>query len=191
MTKEELLGIFTHIPVLETERLCLRKLSETDAVDMYEYSKDPAVVEHLLWDVHPSCEYTAQYLAYLDGEYAMGRFFDWALVERASGKMIGTCGFTNIDTVNNSAEIGYVLNPAFRGRGIAPEAARAVIDFGFRTLGLMRISAICMAENQASLRVMQKCGMQREGLLRAAVYVKERYRDVIVASITAKEYLSN
>lgn len=183
MTQEELHAIFTDIPALETERLSLRRILPRDAIDMYAYSSDENVTRHLLWDPHPDPGYTAQYIEYLQTRYAVGDFFDWALIWKEDGRMIGTCGFTNIDLPNNNAEIGYVLHPDFHRRGIAAEAAKEVIRFGFSVLGLHRISAVCMKENTPSMRVMEKCGMTQEAVLRQAVFVKGTYRDVCIASV--------
>lgn len=191
MTREKLQKIFTHIPTLETEHLTLRRILPEDADDMFVYSSDLSVTKYLLWDPHPDLDYTRQYVDYLQERYAVGDFCDWALIFKHDGRMIGTCGFTNIDLPNAAAEIGYVLNPAYRGRGLAPEAARTVIGFAFEKLSLVRVSAICMKENTASLRVMQKCGMKQEGTLRNAVYAKGEHRDVIVCSVLKSEFEEN
>lgn len=188
MKQERLQAIFTAIPTLETPRLLLRRILPKDAKDMFDYSKRESVVRYLLWDVHPDEAYTASYIDYLQQRYEIGDLFDWAVVLKKEGRMIGTCGFTQIDTVNDTAEIGYVINDTYRGSGYAPEAAKEVIRFGFEKLGLMRISALCMRDNSASLSVMAKCGMQREGLLRSAILVKGRREDVHVAAVTRQDY---
>ena len=102
--------------------------------------------------------------------------------------MIGTCGFTSFSIENNSAEIGYVLNKNFWGKGIAPKVARMVMEYGFVELGLNRIEAKYMVENDSSRRVMEKCLMTSEGVLRSAIYSKNRYRDIGVYSILREEY---
>ena len=102
--------------------------------------------------------------------------------------MIGTCGFTRFDSANNSAEIGYVINPAYHGQGIATEAARAVIDFGFSELRLHRIEARHMVGNDASHRVMEKLGMKTDGTLREAYYVNGSYRTVVICSLLQSEF---
>ena len=109
---------------------------------------------------------------------------------RASGKMIGTCGFTSFDDDNNAGEIGYVLNPAYRGQGLMPEAALEVMKFGFLRLNLHRITARYMEGNAASRRVMDKIGMSFEGTFRRAVYIKGDYRTVSACAILREEFLS-
>ena len=188
MRKEELCRIFSHMPELQTERLVLRPLRVVDCADMYEYAKDPEVTRYLLWRPHTDVGYTRRYLEYLGGRYRLGAHYEWALIHRQTGRMIGTCGFVQIDLANNRAEIGYVLNPAYRGAGLIPEAARRVLAFGFKELGLNRIEARYMVENTASKRVMDKLGMHFEGVQRAAMLVKGAYRDIGVFSILATEF---
>ena len=182
------LKLFAHIPTLETERLMLRRIWPSDLEDVNEYSADPAVPRFLLWSPHGSKKQTAQYLRIVDRKYKKSEFYDWGVVYKETGKLIGTCGFTSFDVVNNSAEIGYVLNSSFWGKGLGSEAARAVITFGFEALGLNRIEAIFMPENNSSRRVLEKCGMVREGVKRQAIYTKGNYIDVEIYSITRAEY---
>lgn len=190
MKRQTIYHIFSHIPTLETDRLILRRMQLSDADDMHEYAKRDDVTRHLTWEPHPSILYTREYLAYVSVHYTAGDFFDWAVVERESERMIGTCGFTRFHCEADSAEIGYVLNPAFWGRGIATEAVGAVIRFGFERLELNRIEARFMDGNEASRRVMEKNGMRFEGISRQSMYIKGAYRDVGTCAILRRDYFS-
>ncbi len=191
MEREKLYKIFSDIPMLETERLVLRGMRGQDAEDMYEYASRSEVTEFLLWSEHKSLSYTKEYLKYIESRYSVGDFYDWAVTLKDSGKMIGTCGFAKIDTVNNSAELGYVLNPSYHKKGIAKEAAEAVIRFGFERLGLNRIEARFMEGNAPSLRVMEKLGMSFEGFEREAVFVKGSYKTVGKCALLSKNFFNN
>lgn len=188
MEREKIYRIFSDIPTLKTQRLILRGMREYDAEDMYEYASRSDVTEFLLWSEHKSLAYTKEYLKYIENRYSVGDFYDWAITIKESGKMIGTCGFAKIDTVNNSAEIGYVLNPKYHKMGIAAEAATEVIRFGFETLKLNRIEARFMEENIPSLHVMEKLGMRFEGFARDAVFVKGSYKTVGRSAILSKNF---
>ena len=179
---------FKRIPTIHTARLTLRKIDIRDLEDMYEYSKDIEVTKYLLWDCHHSIRHTAAYIKLLNKYYAKGLFYDWAIVENESGKMIGTCGFARIDDNNRCAELGYVLNRDYWGRGYAAEAARAVMDIGFNVLDLKRIEARFMADNVHSARVMEKLGMHFEGIKRAELFVKGSFRDIGYYSILQEEF---
>ena len=188
MKREAIYSIFSKIPTLETERFTLRKLSMDDTDDMYEYARRADVTEYLTWSPHAEKSYTFEYLSYLQKRYKTGDFFDWAVVCRDTGKMIGTCGFTRFDFQNDSAEVGYVINPEFHGRGIATEVCGRVIRFGFENLALNRIECRFIPQNLASRRVMEKNGMTFEGIKREGVLVKGEHRDVGVCSILRSEF---
>ena len=188
MEKYQILACFKDPPILRTKRLILRRLEKVDALDMFEYASDPDVTKYLLWDPHDSLKYTRRYLSYLQGRYKAGEFYDWAVIDRRTMKMIGTCGFTSFDFHNNSAEVGYVLNPEFWHRGIAAEALSEVLHFAFMILGLNRVEARYMVGNLDSRRVMEKVGMKFEGIARGAVYCKGRYVSVGICSILRSEY---
>lgn len=102
--------------------------------------------------------------------------------------MIGTCGFTNFDLENNSAEIGYVLNPNFWGMGFAAEAILRVMGFGFAELRLHRMKAKIMAGNRASCRVAEKCGMRHEATHIDGMRIKGNYETIEEYAILAGEF---
>ena len=191
MKKENLLHIFSHMPVLETERLLLRPLRVADTMDMFAYAHDEEVTRYLLWQPHRDAAHTRSYLEYLSGRYRIGMHYEWAVVLKAENRMIGTCGFVSVDCPNNGAEIGYVLNPQYRGQGLVPDAVDRVLRFGFEMLQLHRIEARYMLGNDASRRVMEKVGMRFEGVRRASIFVKGAYRDVGVCAILRPEFRLN
>lgn len=188
MKREKIYKIFSSMPTLKTERLIMRPMREGDAADMYDYAHREDVTAYLLWSPHPSVSYTRDYLKYIESRYTAGDFYDWAVIEKESGKMIGTCGFTKIDAPNNVGEIGYVLNPDFHGKGYGTEVASEAVRFGFDILGLHRIEAKFMEGNRSSRHVMEKLGMTFEGYSRDALFVKGKYRTVGVCALLAEDY---
>lgn len=188
MNRDEITRIFREPPVLSAERIFLRKMRKTDSYDMFEYSKRQDVTKYLLWEPHRDESYTYKYLTYVQSRYRSGDFFDWSVIYRENNKMIGTCGFTRINTDSNSAEIGYVLNPDYWGRGIAAEAVRRVMRFGFDELSLHRIEAKYMIDNIQSRRVMEKVGMTYEGVNRDSMFVRGNYVSVGVCAILSSEF---
>lgn len=188
MRKETIFRIFSKIPELETERLKMRKMLAMDATDMFDYARRPEVTKYLTWSPHPDVYYTREYLEYLDGRYRTGLFYDWGLIHKGTGRMIGTCGFTSFDMSANSAEVGYVLHPDFWGQGLAPEALRRVMQFGFEKMDLHRIEAHYMEGNERSRRVMEKLGMTFEGYRRDAMLIKGSYRTIGVCAILKDEF---
>ena len=188
MKKEKIYRVFSHLPDLTTQRLTLRRMMVADASDMFEYACRHDVTKYVTWHPHPDRAYTKEYLQYLGNRYAAGMFYDWAIVYEPDCKMVGTCGFTSFDFVSDSAEVGYVLNPEYWGKGIMQEALGRVLRFGFEELGLHRIEAKYIKENERSRHVMEKVGMTFEGILRESMLVKGNYVDVGICSILHSEW---
>ncbi len=184
----EIKRFFSKIPVIETDRLVLRKIKMCDVDDMYEYSKRSDVTKYLLWSPHPDKFYTAAYIRSLQGRYRRGDFYDWAVVLKESGKMIGTCGLTSVDADNNYCEIGYVISPDYHNRGYATEAVSRVLEICFDRFGFHRVEAMHIEGNEASASVMKKCGMSKEGVLRDYIFSKNEYKTVCIYAILANEY---
>ena len=190
MKKEKIYRVFSHLPELITDRLTLRRIQVTDYRDMYEYASRNDVTRYLTWYPHPDSAYTRDYIQYLEGRYAAGMFYDWGVIYEPDCKMIGTCGFTAFNCVSDSAEVGYVLNPDYWGKGIASEALERVLAFGFEELKLHRIEAKFMKDNERSRSVMERVGMTFEGYHREAMLVKGTYVTYGVCSILASEWFA-
>ncbi len=180
---------FPNLPELETERLLLRKMRLDDAGAMFAYASDPEVTRYVLWETHRSIEDSESFLGFAAEGYRRGDFGGWGVVLKDSGAFVGTCGI-DVDYApeHARAELGYVLSREHWGKGLMPEAVRAVIRFGFGRMRLNRLEARCIAENTASARVMEKAGMTYEGTLREREFIKGAYRDMKLYSILRREY---
>lgn len=188
--KSVIFNLFSKIPTLTTEHLTLRRMKPADAADMFEYACRSDVTEYLLWEPHKSLDQTRDYLHFLQTRYRTGDFYDWAIVDNHDKKMIGTCGFARLDFDNNLAEIGYVLNPVYWGRGLASEAVCRALEFAFMELNVHRVEARYIVGNDRSRRVMEKCGMSFEGIARSSMYIKGQYRDIGTCAIVSDEYIT-
>ena len=181
-------GIFSNLPILETQRLILRPLKMRDAHDLYAYARDPEVSRHVLWDAHESVWQSRQYLRAALRQYRRGLPGSFAITLRQSGRMIGTIGFMWVNTDHRSAEVGYSLARDYWNQGIMTEALGELIRYGFRSLNLNRIEAQHETENPASGAVMRKCGMRREGTLRQRLLNKGRFVDVELYAILRRDF---
>lgn len=185
-TNGNALPVFTYfsaLPVLETERLVLRPIKRKDAKDIYSFASDPEVARYVLWDPHRSIEDTRSYIRYMRNLYNRGLPASWAVTLRNSGRVIGTIGFMWYSESNSSAEIGYSFSRSEWTRGFATEALHAVIDSAFSVLPLNRIEAQHDIRNPASGRVMEKCCMKKEGLLRQRIRNKGELVDVVLYAV--------
>ncbi len=141
---------------LETERLILRPFAEEDAADLYDYAKDPRVGPPAGWKPHES---EAESLEIIRTVFAAPHVF--AVVEKDSGRVVGSAGFVGrhrTELPGPDDEIGYALRPDRWGRGYMPEAVRALLHYGFETMGLNTIWCGVYDFNRKSQRVAEKCG---------------------------------
>jgi len=179
--------VFKDLPELNTQRLLLRKLRPEDAENIFEYASDPQVAKEVTWDAHRSPADSLEFVKFNLGKYERGEVADWGLVLKENNKLIGTIGFVWWRPAHAKAELGYAMSRTYWGRGLMPEAAKAVMDFGFGRMKLHRVEARCNVTNPASERVMMKCGMKYEGLLRGAIWEKGVFKDLKIYSILDSE----
>ena len=180
--------IFRNLKTLETERLILRKMTLEDAEDMFEYASDPDVAKYTTWDAHQSLKDSKFFLKIVVERYKNRQITDWGIVHKEDGKFIGTCGFAECHLFHSRAEIGYAISRKYWRQGYMSEAVNAIIKFGFQTMNLNRIEARCDVENIASARVMEKVGMQFEGILRQHIFTKGKYCDLKIYSILRQDF---
>lgn len=143
---------------LETERLILRPLEESDAEDIHVVWSDPSTFEYLGSEPSETLQDTLDVIARVQERLRERGLALGAVVERASERVIGDCGLQHLEN-GEEVEVGYRMGREFRGRGYTTEAARAWLSHGLDTLGLERIVAVARPENVASTRVMEKAGM--------------------------------
>ena len=179
--------IFACLPELDTPRLTLRRMTMRDTDDVFAFSSDPEVARHCLWEAHQTRADSRMYLRWIRRQYRLGLPSSWGIVLKETGRLIGTIGFMWYAEDSDSAEVGYSLGRDWWHQGYAAEALRAVLAFGFDRLGLHRIEAQYETDNPDSGRVMAKCGMQPEGVLRGRVKNKGAYHDVALCAILRED----
>lgn len=147
---------------IETTRLIIRPFTfdDLDAYHRQIYS-DPDVTRYLPGGKPRSREATRDVIAYFIDHDTQYGFSIAAVLDKASGELIGHCGLHQFS--NGDVEIGYSFAKACWGQGFATEAGHATLRYGFETLGLHEIIALAFPANLASQRVMQKLGMTHEG----------------------------
>lgn len=182
--------LLKEIPVLETDRLLLRKIALTDVDDIFEFSSDPEVAYHMTWETNKSKEETlTNFLKSVIKGYDSGLSAEWAIVHKESRKVIGTCSLVDWSNEHYKAEIGYVLNRQYWGYGFTTEAVNEVITYGFDILQLNRLEGHCDIDNLGSEKVLIKLGMQYEGLLRKNEFIKGTFRDTKIFSLLKNDFL--
>ena len=180
--------LFDDMPRLETPRLILRRLEMRDAPDLFDYSRDPQVAKHVLWDAQTSVSEARAYVRYMLRRYRAGEPASWGIEDKETGRVVGTIGYMWYQRDNNACEVGYSLARRRWNRGYMTEALAEVLRFSFEELGVHRVEAQHEVENAASGAVMRKCGMRKEGTLRGRLYNKGRYVDVDLYAMLREDY---
>jgi RimJ/RimL family protein N-acetyltransferase len=174
---------------LTTPRLYLREFEADDWQAVQRYQSDPRYLRYYPWSTRSEVDARAFVQRFVGWQHEEPRYrYQLVIEQQASGKLIGCCGLRLPHADATIAELGYELNPACWGQGYATEAARALLDFGFGTLGLSLVRASCLAENHASLRVLARLGMHLEGRQPMQQWMKGRWWDALVYNIRASEW---
>ncbi len=182
---------FSPLPRLQSSRLLLRPLEIADTDDVYRFMSSPSVADQTMWQPHADRHASQVFVEQIIERYQTGRYFSWAVEELATHRVVGLCGFDGSwNQRHQRAELAYALNENYWGQGLMVEACTHILLFGFQSMGLHRVSAMCFTENYSSERVMQKLNMTYEGTLWDYVYVKGRFQTVKLYGLLAQEFFS-
>lgn len=150
--------------ILETERLRLRRPTAADARPLFEsYAQDPDVTRYLGWSAHTDLRETREFLARCDDAWEDGTANSYVIERDGDGEPLG---MIEIRIRGARVSCGYVLARRHWGQGLMPEAVTALRDWALGQPDLHRFWAVCDVENRGSRRVLEKAGMEREGILR-------------------------
>ncbi len=150
--------------IITTERLVLRKPRLEDAPLIFnEYAQDKEVTRFLLWRPHRSIEDTKLFLRRCIRNWDGSHEFTWIITLKDSSELMGSIALWREPT---GAMLGYTLSKRFWNSGYMSESVTAVSEWAIAQKDVFRVWAVCDTENVASARVLEKSGMQREGVLR-------------------------
>ena len=179
-------------PTIRTARLLLRPFARADASAVTEFAGAFEIADTTISIPHPySLELAIDWIAGHRRARQRGQGFRFAITQAESAQLVGCVELRNIDHEHAQAELGFWVATRFWRLGYASEAGSAVVRFGFESLGLNRIYAFHMARNPASGKVLQKLGMQREGVLRQRVKKWGRFEDVMAYAVLRSDVVSN
>lgn len=171
----------------ETERFWLRKIGPEDIETLFGYWSDERVTEYMnvtFTDVHEAEEM----VDLLNGLVETGEGIRWAIADKTSAKVLGSCGFHNIKSEHRRAEIGYELGREFWEKGVLQEVMQAVLEYCFNTMDFNRIEAFVMVGNTRSANALKRLGFHEEGTLRDYEFTRGQFRDQIIFSLLKREW---
>jgi len=182
---------------LETPRLILREIRETDFAAIHSMGGNPVNVEYMAWGPN-SEDGTRGFIAHAikDAQAEPRTNFEFAVVLKFTGQFIGTCGISREKDWHGrrfiNGNLGWILHMDHWKQGYGTELAAALIRFGFEALELHRIHVSCDAGNYGSYRVMERSGMRREAVLKEAILDRDgQWHDQYEYAILRDEWTHN
>jgi len=177
---------FTNIPI-ETRRLRLRALRESDAKDLFAIFSDPKVTRY--WGAAPwtTLEPAREMIA-ADLGSVVRTHLRLGVERRADARLLGTCTLFNFHEACRRAEVGYGLGRYAWGQGYMLESLSALLQYGFDVLNLHRVEADIDPRNESSSRILERLGFQQEGLLRERWIVGDEVSDTAYYGLLRSEW---
>jgi len=176
------------LPTLEAERVLLRRLTPGDDAGLLRVFGDAETMQW--WSHGPFTDLAAAttYRERIDYGLRSRSLFQWGIVARDGGLLMGTCTLSDWSSTHRRAELGYILHRDHWGQGLASEAVRAVLDFGFGTMRLHRVEADVDPENTASIALVERLGFNREGYLRERWWPHGTPQDSLIFGLLATDW---
>lgn len=179
---------FARFPRLETDRLKLRQISRFDAEAVFEFRKDYQVTKYNFGDAYTHINQAQKLIKNIQTEYDERKTIRWGITLKPDNHVIGMVGYNYWDQTDHRASIGFDLRQDQWRKGIMSEAVKAVIQFGFHTMGLNRIEADASIYNVGSIMLLKKVGFMQEGIQREQYYEDGNYHDLVLFALLKREW---
>jgi [ribosomal protein S5]-alanine N-acetyltransferase len=175
-------------PTLNTDRLVLREVLADDADDVFAFRSDAEVQQYNLIPMRDRRE-ALSLIRTMQGWYASRYAIQWGITLLGENRVLGLCGLHDWSRQHRRASIGYDLLRSHWGQGIASEAMREVVRFGFEEMDLIRLEALTIAENARSIRLLERLGFTLEGVRRESSWEYDtRFRGSVIYGLERSDY---
>jgi ribosomal-protein-alanine N-acetyltransferase len=164
---------FSSLPKLEHELVVLRPMTATDIEPWFRYLSQREVYEHTSWNVQGAEE--LNHYAWKPEEFTPSSLLRFAVALRSNDELVGTAGFHTVSPQNETAEIAFDIAPQYSGKGIGSAVCSALVSWAHSAASIVRVQATVLESNARSIAVLQRCGFQREGLLRSYRKVRGKH----------------
>jgi len=173
-------------------RVALRRFHPGDVAEFVAYRSSVQVARYQSWDAPFPREEGERFIHELAKEHpdTPGSWFQFAVALRPAGQLIGDCAAMPHADDSRQCEIGFTIAPKYQGHGYATEAVRLLLDYLFTARGKHRITACCDPRNTASVALLERLGMRREGHLRQSTWAKGEWTDDLVYALLHDEWQS-
>ena len=173
-------------------RVALRRFHPDDVAKFVAYRSSEQVARFQSWDAPYPREEGERFIQEIAKEHpdTAGEWFQFAVVLRSAGQLIGDCAALPHADDPRQCEIGFTISPEHQGHGYASEAVRLLLTYLFTARGKHRITACCDSRNTASIALLERLGLRREGHLRESAWAKGEWTDDLVYALLRDEWQS-
>ncbi|XXM71101.1 GNAT family N-acetyltransferase [Lysinibacillus sphaericus] len=175
------------IQILHSERLVLRAFSKDDASEIQNLANNKDVADIIGLPQPYLLKHALEWIEIQPELIQLGTEYPLAIVETMSNELVGTITL-RVDKEHLKGELGYWIGRPYWGKGFATEAVKRMISFGFQDLGLNKVWASALSRNQASIAVLQKAGLLKEGTLKQDRLISGEFEDTNTFGIVREEY---
>lgn len=178
---------FSPFPIIETERLLFRRVSEHDVNEILELRTNPKTMKYIPRPLLKTIEDALGHYKMINDAIDNNTGINWGITIKGNPKLLGIIGFYRIQPENYRAEIGYMLLPEFQGKGIVTESVQTLVDYGFNEMKLHSVEAVIDPDNIASEKVLKKCNFTKEAHFKENEFYDGKFLDSVVYSILKKK----
>jgi ribosomal-protein-serine acetyltransferase len=178
-------------PLLSDKVVALRRFHPRDVDALYAATHE-SLDDLIPWMSWATPSYgrgdAAEFIRVVTETWDAGRYYALAITDARDGTMLGAASLSHVHPVYNFCNLGYWIRSSRRGNGLASRATRLAAKFGFEQLGLLRVEIVAAVENAASIKVAEKSGAHREGILRDRMTVREQVYDAVMFSFIRADF---
>ncbi len=173
---------------LETKRLLLRKLSNSDVKEVFAIRSNANVMQYIPRPPLQNEAEALEHITMINDKIEKNEGINWAITLKGNPKLIGIIGHFRIQPQNYRSEIGYIISPEYHGQGIVTEAIEEIVRYGFEELKLHSIEAIIDPRNLASERALQKNGFTKEAHILENEFFDGQFIDTVIYSLLKRNF---
>lgn len=179
---------FCTFPELESERLIFRKVTSSDAEEIFKIYSDPEVAKYDWYIPITTKENALSIINRYRREFQDKEEITWGVARKSDNKIIGYCNLGTFNDDSLRCEIGYGFNRDEWNKGYASEAIKVLVKFGFEIMNFNRIEATVTFGNDASIKALKKANFIQEGIVRERTIMKGKFEDDVILAILRKDY---
>lgn len=180
---------FSPFPILESERLCFRKLTHEDAPEVLALRGNSETMKFIPRPLIVDVEGAFEHIKMINDKIDENLDINWAVTQKENDKCIGIMGFYRTQPEHFRTELGYMILPEHWGKGYVTEAVKTLLNFAFNSLNFHSIEAVIDARHIASERVLQKVGFEKEAHFKENFYYNNEFTDTKIYSLLKQNFL--